>query len=320
MTSTPNTTDRTTPLVSIGISTYNRADSYLRHALTSALEQTYANLEIIVSDNCSSDGTEELVRGFADPRIRYFRQERNIGPINNFNFCVARARGRYFLLLHDDDLIDPDFVESCMDAVGSGPDVGIVLTGARVIDGDGRTLSERPNRLDGPEADELIVGWIRGRTSLFLCSTLYNTQRLRESGGFSSPEKLFFDVAATLKLSRAGRLDVGDVKASFRRHDANYGTAARIGAWADDSLFIIELMSELAPRHAAMIRREATLKLCRQNYIRAQRVPGPVSRWRAYWTNYRKFQYRFSPFSYVLRRERRRAARRLGRLQELSSS
>jgi glycosyltransferase involved in cell wall biosynthesis len=311
---------KSAPLVSIGISTYNRADSYLRPALTSALEQTYPNLEIIVSDNCSADGTEELVKGLGDPRIRYFRQERNIGPINNFNFCLARARGTYFQLLHDDDLIDPDFVESCMSAVGSGPDVGIVLTGARVIDAAGKTLSERPNRLVDPDPEALIVGWIRGKTSLFLCSTLFHTERLKESGGFQSPRGLFPDVAATLKLSMAGRADVADVKAGFRRHGANHGTAARIGDWADDSLFIIDLMCELAPRRSAMIRREGTFKLCRQNYIRAQRVPGPVNRWLAYWTNYRKFEYRFSPLSYLLRQERHRAGRRLARIQELLSS
>ena len=58
----------TYPLVTIGIPTYNRADHYLREALTSALSQTYANLEIIVSDNCSTDSTQTLVKGLPDPR------------------------------------------------------------------------------------------------------------------------------------------------------------------------------------------------------------------------------------------------------------
>ena len=114
----------TRPLVTIGISTYNRAGGYLRDALQSAVHQTYPALEIVVSDNCSTDDTEAVVRSFADPRIRYIRQAVNIGANNNFNFCIRQARGVYFLLLHDDDLIDEDLVETCVDALRGDTSVG----------------------------------------------------------------------------------------------------------------------------------------------------------------------------------------------------
>lgn len=71
----------------------NRANSYLRCALQSAVSQTYKNIEIIVSDNCSPDNTESVVREFDDPRIRYYRQNQNIGPFKNFDFCLEQARG-----------------------------------------------------------------------------------------------------------------------------------------------------------------------------------------------------------------------------------
>ena len=64
----------THPLVTIGIPTYNRGDGYLREALESALAQTYENLEIVVSDNCSTDNTGEVVEAYDDPRVSYFRQ------------------------------------------------------------------------------------------------------------------------------------------------------------------------------------------------------------------------------------------------------
>ena len=92
------------PLVSIGIPTYNRADGYLRECLTSALKQTYPNIEVIVADNCSSDNTAELMKSFSTNRLRYYKHPKNIGPQNNFNFCLDQANGAYFLLLHDDDL------------------------------------------------------------------------------------------------------------------------------------------------------------------------------------------------------------------------
>ncbi len=62
------------PLVTIAIPTYNRADGYLKQALQSAVNQTYKNIEIVVSDNCSPDNTEAVVRSYTDPRIRYFQQ------------------------------------------------------------------------------------------------------------------------------------------------------------------------------------------------------------------------------------------------------
>ena len=75
-------------LVTIAIPTYNRADNYLKQALSSALVQTYRNIEIIVSDNCSTDNTESVVKNFKDSRIRYFKQKKNIGPYKNFNFLL----------------------------------------------------------------------------------------------------------------------------------------------------------------------------------------------------------------------------------------
>lgn len=126
----PNTTD---PVVSIAMPTYNRADSYLKEALQSALAQTYRNIEIIVSDNCSSDETEAVVKRFQDNRIRYFKQTENIGSKNNINFCLAQARGKYFQLLFDDDVIDPDFLELCIKAIPAHTNVGVVLTGPKGV-------------------------------------------------------------------------------------------------------------------------------------------------------------------------------------------
>jgi glycosyltransferase involved in cell wall biosynthesis len=75
-----------TPMVTIGIPTYNRARGYLREALESALAQSYSNLEIVVSDNGSTDNTQSVVRSYANPRIRFFRQQPPVTPNDNFNF------------------------------------------------------------------------------------------------------------------------------------------------------------------------------------------------------------------------------------------
>jgi len=105
-------------LITIGIPTYNRAALLVR-AIHSARAQTYTNLEIIISDNASSDETEGLCRSLmnSDSRIRYVRQTENIGAAGNFNCVLVQARGEFFMWLGDDDWLDLDYVENCLDVM-----------------------------------------------------------------------------------------------------------------------------------------------------------------------------------------------------------
>src|SRR6185436_20983418 len=93
------------PLVSIGIPVYN-GENYLESALTRLLEQDFEDFELIVTDNASTDRTEEICRAFEqrDSRVRYFRNPVNIGLAANHNRTIELARGKYFKwAAHDDD-------------------------------------------------------------------------------------------------------------------------------------------------------------------------------------------------------------------------
>lgn len=303
------------PLVTIGISTYNRAHSYLPQALDSALAQTYPNLEIIVSDNCSSDDTPAVVAAKSDPRLRYFRQPSNIGPNNNFNFCLEQARGDYFLLLHDDDRIDPDFVETCLDAADNSSDYGVIRAGTRIVDDAGDVVHEVPNRCAGLSASELFKTWFEHDTAFYLCSTLYHTERLREHGGFRSRKHLFQDVVALANLSvRYGRVDVGEVKASFRRHEDNKGSSDAALDWADDSLYLLGLLEELMPDQAAALREAGLYYLCRKCYRNVRNIPSLSERWRTYFAIYKRFDFSYSPVRYIADRLLRDTRRGLGQI------
>ncbi len=104
------------PLVSIGIPTYNRPTGLLRvlHEITN---QTYSNIEIIVSDNYSlGNETEKAVRNLIqkDPRITYFKQPKNIGSFNNYKFLIEQSKGEYFMWVCDDDFRHPEYIAACM--------------------------------------------------------------------------------------------------------------------------------------------------------------------------------------------------------------
>jgi glycosyltransferase involved in cell wall biosynthesis len=295
--------DQNPPLVSIGIPTYNRAGSYLPHALRCAVGQTYTNIEIIVSDNCSPDNTETVVKDLNDSRIRYFRQNENIGALRNRNFCLEQARGKYFVVLLDDDLIDDDFIATCMNAVDGYGEPGIILTGVRQVDSKGHVLSAAHNTLGGCSTAEFMLGWFDGELPLYLCSTVFSTKGLKELGGFHAKANKYGgydDVVAYVQLAaKYGRIDIFDVKASFRRHDANIGDAAHYAAWCKDSLYLLDVMCNAVPEHAAQVRERGLVYFSARNYNRVSGVQFPLKRLSAYLTVYRIFGYRYSPVTFL---------------------
>jgi glycosyltransferase involved in cell wall biosynthesis len=289
------------PLITIGIPTHNRADSFLNEALGSAIAQNYENIEIIVSDNFSTDNTEAIVKKYSDPRIIYIRHDKNIGAINNFNYCVNMAKGSYLLLLHDDDKIDEDFISVCIEAIPKGFEPGVFFTGTRVIDEDSKVVHETTNCVGGFSTKEFLLGWFENKIPLYLCSTLYNTKRLQELGGFQSKTNHFLDVVASVKLAaKYGRVDIYDIKASFRRHSSNSGgNVKRITAWCEDSIYLLDVMCELLPEDCEELRHRGMPWLCKKNYRLASSIKNPFKRIIVYFMIYKYFDYCCSPIMFL---------------------
>jgi glycosyltransferase involved in cell wall biosynthesis len=253
--------------------------------IQSALAQTYDKLQVVVSDNCSEDDTEQVVAAFADDRIEYVRHSINIGANNNFNACVDHARGDYFLLLHDDDVIDADFVQSCVDALQDAPEVGLVRTGIRILDGNGGVKLEWENRLEGSSFEALIAGWITSETTLFCANTLIRTEALREVGGFHSQCEVFQDALTQIRIAaKHGYVNVRGIKASFRQHDNNLGAASRIDDWCKDSLQLRDVIAELLPagKDSEALVQQVDAFLCRVNYKRIVNAGSMVKKLRLY--------------------------------------
>lgn len=285
-------TSKSFPLVTIAIPTYNRADGYLKQALSSAVNQTYENIEIIVSDNCSSDNTESVVKGFNDSRIRYFKHRENIGANNNFNFCLEQANGVYFLLLHDDDLIDNDFIEVCMKEANYSTEFGLIKTGDRIIDQNEKVLSETRNTMAGLSYEDFLISWFSRKVSLFLCSTLFNTEKLRKIGGFNFKNNLWQDVFAEYQLiARFKRIDIEATKSSFRIHTSGMTYNARIKAWCEDSIALLDVLSSMASGKRDLIRKKGMYYFATHNYSIANKIKSPLNRLTAYLIILKTFRY-----------------------------
>jgi hypothetical protein len=125
------------PLVSVGVPVYN-GERYLPEALQALLEQTLQPIEIIISDNASTDGTAEICRSFAsgDRRISYHRQPRNIGLAGNWNFVARSARGEYFKWASANDYVAPDFLAVCVGMLQQAPDAVLAFARTRLVGKD----------------------------------------------------------------------------------------------------------------------------------------------------------------------------------------
>ena len=132
------------PLVSLCVPTYNRAAA-LRESLRSIQGQDYSHLEILISDNGSTDETEAVCLEAArnDPRIRYVRHPRNIGLYGNHNFCINESRGQLLGFCHDHDERDLRIVSEYVAFLEAHPEVGVVCSDWDLIDEAGAHIGVR---------------------------------------------------------------------------------------------------------------------------------------------------------------------------------
>ncbi len=199
-----NIDTKNSPLVTIAIPTFNRA-AYLVEAIESALAQTYGNIEVLISNNASTDNTPSVIRSAveADKRVRSLTQTHNIGMVGNWNACLEAAQGRYFLLLSDDDVLEPDAV-------------GLLVTGlaaSQVCFAYGKVayIGERggTSKDGAPEFEtgsEMVAGYSRGERAAYPSATLMKTDEVRGCGGYPDTTGTATDFALLLLLLRHGGL------------------------------------------------------------------------------------------------------------------
>ena len=140
--------DTHVPRVSIGLPVYN-AEDFLEEAVDSLLAQTFTDFELIISDNASTDRTEEICHRYAarDQRLRYYRNAENMGGAWNFNRVVELARGEYFRWAAHDDVAAPALIQRCVEVLDQKPDVIMAYPEAVDIDENGEFYAKHEDDL-----------------------------------------------------------------------------------------------------------------------------------------------------------------------------
>lgn len=171
------------PKVSIAIPTYNRS-LYLKQAIDSALYQSYKNVEIIVSNNGSTDNTAEILLNYHDERLRVVNHKENNGMVFNFNHCLNTATGEFFLLLSDDDVLENYAIEKLL--AGFINDTISISYGRVAFIGNGET-NQNHYSFDAPQIEtgyELLRNILECKRVAFPSATMFRTIIAKNLGGY----------------------------------------------------------------------------------------------------------------------------------------
>lgn len=208
-----------TPLVSVVIPTFNRCD-LLERALTAVFGQTLQDLEVIVADDGSTDGTGAMLRRWPE-RVRHLRQT-NRGPAAARNLGLAATRGEYIAFLDSDDVWFPRSLEAHLEAFGRNPRTGLVYAGSEVVDAEGRLVKEqRPSAANrGRVLPQLLF------YNFVVPSTVVMRRACYEYAGPMN-EELHFAEDWLYWLRIAGRFEFDFVDAPLVRFWRSPGSASR---------------------------------------------------------------------------------------------
>ena len=191
------------PLVTIAIPTRNRA-ALLARAAASALAQTHPRVEVLVSDNASTDDTPAELERLERQGVRVFRQPENLGMVGNWNALLMQARGEYFVNLSDDDYLEPEFAAQLAGALRANP--GVSLAHAAVTFHDEANGKSWQPRL-APEVEEgwqTILHAYGGRRAMLPSFMMIRSADLRTQGGYNADFGIGADWAAWLPLALKG--------------------------------------------------------------------------------------------------------------------
>ena len=196
------------PLVTIGIPVFN-GEEYLSRALGSVINQTYQNLEIIISNNLSTDSTQSIVSWFArkDDRIKTYSQCENIGPIKNFQFTLEKSNGKYFMWLSHDDFLDQFFIERALNEFENGV-VMVTSEIAGINENGGLISAPLKYKFDGGKLLRLVSYFLieesHGKANLIY--SLFHSE-IAKKYIFTAPKNNYgFDMQFVFYLLSCGKL------------------------------------------------------------------------------------------------------------------
>ena len=196
---------------------------YLFEAISSIVSQTIKDWELVVVDDCSPEPVGEIVASFKDPRIRYYRNEENIGGkdlVRQWNHSISFAAGEYVVLAADDDKYKPEFCEEMLRLAEKYPEVDLIHSSVEQIDEDGHHLWDDSILPEYTSKYEYLNWWLTGRSFTCVGNFAFKRSALMAMGGFMDfPCAFGSDIATPISLSKNGVANTQQMLFCFRQSE-----------------------------------------------------------------------------------------------------
>ena len=160
---------------------------YFRECLQSIINQTFKDFEVIILNDSSPEDIESIVKEFADNRIQYYLNERNVGAkdiVNNWNKCLFLSHGEYVICMGDDDMLMDNCLEVYKEAVDNNPDIEVFHCRSYIIDETSKKTSLTTSWPESESIYDNIWHRINNYREQFIGDFLYKSKDLKEKGGF----------------------------------------------------------------------------------------------------------------------------------------
>ena len=248
------------PKLTIVIPTINRSH-LLRRAVESALAQTAQDIEIIVSNNGSTDDTQLILASYTDPRLRILHRDITIDACSHGNYLLEQARGELFLGLSDDDYIEPDLAALVIDFFSNHTDLIFAYTGCAIHYADVVVPSKT-----GPSIEPGMVfleNFLAGNRDVCWCACITRTEDLRKVGNIPAGT-ICGDMFYWTKLATWGRGGCIDKTLShyisYRNDADNVSTGTPVKIWANEVKNLTDFMVNVCIRSGTQKYSESQLR------------------------------------------------------------
>ena len=264
------------PIVTIAIPAYKSA--YLREAISSALNQTVHDIEVIVVNDHSPENLDTIVNEFNDERLSYYVNEKNLGGQNivlNWNKCLSLAKGEYFCLLCDDDLYEPGFLEEMLKLAQKYPSCNVFRSRVKMINGAGHVTDYYPVSPEYETVPDYMFHREKDLRQQTVSEFMLKTLHIRQMGGYMQmPVGWESDIASIYIFGQDGGIVTSPQSlVSFRQSGINISTGGRfmkekIAALNRFSRLINQLLedNETDKEYAKIINRWRDIKVNRLKF------------------------------------------------------
>lgn len=257
-------------IVSVAIPAYKK--EFLESCIQSVLNQTFGDFELIIVDDCSPHKLGGIVDKFSDSRIKFYRNEKNLGaedPSMNWNICLKHAHGDFFCLLCDDDIYEPTFLEEMIQLAKSHPKCNVFRARAEIINEKGSIIDYYPSSPLWESCEDYI--WHVGRKlrKQTISEWMFRTSHIRKCGGYSNLP--FAWGADYLSIYRfcidGGIVSTTKLLVAYRRSSMNISTLAhkdsKMKLWAnkqfEEQVYILIAQNNLSPKLKNEVIRHKTI-------------------------------------------------------------